>query len=901
MATYEAMMEDGQDDDLVQEVEKMETSSFDESLLDDGQDDDLIEETEKFEALRQLGGGPSEEGSLRYEAEPMFERNSQRFGVHERVVRLRPVQEGHIPTERLADALTRGLRGAVGQVLDRLHVPDRDRFYVSLGSDRLRNASNAFFVTAGEWRQDALRAKTLLENLSKMLNSDEQFEMDDSFKLSVVHARPPPRGTGKRKYTPGHQSNVRFKQMKRSVIKMPRDEQGWCAARAIVTAKALHLAGHDRHERDAWIDVRRKTTVARRQHAAQRLADEVRLAPGAWGPDGLTLVAMAPSLYDYKILVVDASRAYSVIPFGHGDIQLGLLYDDGHYDTLTDVAAFLGQKYLCPVCWKPYDNQGQHRCDRNKGAHCTSCVQEDCLEQQEAYRVRRSPALACPHCHRHFYGKGCLARHRWRIIQRKDINDTHPSVCQDRQKCPDCLAYLRGKKEIDRHRCGHGECYSCRKYVNIAEHQCYIQVKKLKEDTPRPAVAARGANAGLRTLRANDALGDDLPETVNAPRPPVHVFFDIEAMQGEDRHIPNLVVCQRIDEDRFHHWQGVGCVRAFLECLTDWCEESQQPLVVIAHNFQGYDSYPVIEKLHEMRAELSQIRNGGKVLQLKALFDSVRFIDSLSFFGMKLSKFPKTFGLTELKKGYFAHLFNKEENQEYEGDLPPVEDYLPNTMSVEEKQEFLKWHAEEKARRHAENDPFIFQKELLEYCQSDVRLLKEGCMVFMREFKEIAQFDRFELMTIASACNRFLRTHCLEEETIAVDPLWGWGGRKIKQSPAAFEWMEWEAKTSHRPIRHAQNGGEFRPLPGHRYTVDGYHEETRTVYEFDGCFWHGCPTCFPVRDETHARHLGKTMADVFRDREKKHALLRQAGYRIVSKWECEWKEERQHERIQDFL
>ena len=76
------------------------------------------------------------------------------------------------------------------QVLDQQKVPDTNRFYISIASDRLRNASNAFHLTALEWWQNGLRAQTLLDNLSKMLNSNEQFEMDDSFNLSVMHVRP---------------------------------------------------------------------------------------------------------------------------------------------------------------------------------------------------------------------------------------------------------------------------------------------------------------------------------------------------------------------------------------------------------------------------------------------------------------------------------------------------------------------------------------------------------------------------------------------------------------------------------------------------------------------------------------------------------------------------------------
>ena len=115
---------------------------FEDTLLDDGEDDALIRAADREERQAhhkiQLGGNPlaTQRGRFRFVPEPMHERRSQKFGVHERVVRLRPVQEGRlIPQQQLADALTCGLRGAVEQVLDQQKVPNTDRFYISLASD----------------------------------------------------------------------------------------------------------------------------------------------------------------------------------------------------------------------------------------------------------------------------------------------------------------------------------------------------------------------------------------------------------------------------------------------------------------------------------------------------------------------------------------------------------------------------------------------------------------------------------------------------------------------------------------------------------------------------------------------------------------------------------------------
>ena len=74
------------------------------------------------------------------------------------------------------------------------------------------------------------------------------------------------------------------------------------------------------------------------------------------------------------------------------------------------------------------------------------------------------------------------------------------------------------------------------------------------------------------------------------------------------------------------------------------------------------------------------MRKGGKVHQLT--YDNegatIPFIDSLSFFTMQLSAFPKTFGLRELKKGFFPPLFNMPDNQDYHGPIPDAANVLHN-------------------------------------------------------------------------------------------------------------------------------------------------------------------------------------------------------------------------------
>jgi hypothetical protein len=125
--------------------------------------------------------------------------------------------------------------------------------------------------------------------------------------------------------------------------------------------------------------------------------------------------------------------------------------------------------------------------------------------------------------------------------------------------------------------------------------------------------------------------------------------------------------------------------------------------IVLAHNFQGYDSYFILEYLHENGVIPEVIMRGAKVLTLSVPMFNIKFIDSLSFIPMRLADFPTTFGLDELAKGYFPHLFNRKENENYVGPLPPAPFYNPYGMSPEEKEKFMEWH------KNLKDDNYVFR------------------------------------------------------------------------------------------------------------------------------------------------------------------------------------------------
>lgn len=90
---------------------------------------------------------------------------------------------------------------------------------------------------------------------------------------------------------------------------------------------------------------------------------------------------------------------------------------------------------------------------------------------------------------------------------------------------------------------------------------------------------------------------------------------------------------------------------------------------------------------------------------------NVKVIDSFNFLPMGLAKLPECFGLTEHKKGYFPHLFNTKDNQDYIGELPAPKFYSPDSMSATSREKFLTWHKENA------KIVFNFQEEMLAYCR----------------------------------------------------------------------------------------------------------------------------------------------------------------------------------------
>ena len=152
--------------------------------------------------------------------------------------------------------------------------------------------------------------------------------------------------------------------------------------------------------------------------------------------------------------------------------------------------------------------------------------------------------------------------------------------------------------------------------------------------------------------------------------------------------------------------------------------------------------------------------------------------------------------------------------------------------------------------------------------------------------------------------------NCTEDETIASEPAYGWAGLRGNQSKEAMEWLLWLEHAKRQEysepeqefddamnvpenerayfIQHAGNGGE--KIIQYVGNVDGYCHATKTIYEYQGCYFHGCTDCFPNRTERHTTLDNRQMWEVRECTKEKVSKLRSIGFNVVEMWSCQWKD-----------
>ena len=814
-----------------------------------------------FDRWQQMGGGGAARGPLfEFTMNPIGRRRTWR-NIVERAqfhAQMRQLREP-VPADNIGHAITEALYNAMETELLKQNRPAHHFVNMAITANGFQHAYQSANFTVGEFLQRTARLDEMLSKLANKLNSNESFSPKKSFQVDVVMVSMPGPGSGHRKrHNPGRMCLERENKKKKCIISIKNQDQ-LCCARAIVTMRA-HC-----HKDKGVDELRQWDSLKKGYPVQQRLAQELHREAGVpEGPCGLQELGQFQRALgcNYQLLVMNRMHPFSLIFKGpDAPNQIQLLKAEDHFDGLTSFAAFRNRSYYCVECQRAFNSNDRdnHSC---QGRRCSACGRFDC----EDYVRGTRPTEYCNLCHCKFYGPFCKRHH---VVIKQ---------CESVKTCFNCQAQYTVVPNR-RHKCGVAKCPVCHEWVSINDHRCFIQPVKEKEEeekTEEPTEEGGGCMV--------------------APPPPLLVYADFETMQNaEGVFVPNLLCYTSNEEEDIHVLHGEDCTLRFLEELDELADvqdsDREREVIIVFHNLKGFDSVFILNELYQQqRTVTDQLTQGAKVLSFRS--GPLKFIDSLSFLPMPLASFPSTFNLTEIKKGFFPHLFNLPHHQNYEGRIPDIEFYDPDSMMPKKKQDLMNWHADQVRR----NERFNFKQELIAYCRSDVALLKAGCIKFQQEFQSQAGFNPMQsCITIASACNKYWRMHHLPKNTIAVEPLRGWRGANTNQSLKALQWLylkEHEIPkqgASADRIRHVRNGGEQTVRTAvTSYFVDGYDPLTCTVYEFHGCLYHGCPRCYPNRQAKHYATPDRTIEELYEATICKRMALLRAGYTVIEQWECEW-------------
>jgi len=488
---------------------------------------------------------------------------------------------------------------------------------------------------------------------------------------------------------------------KKSVVLVENDDE-LCFGRCLVIA----LADRDNHPQKKQIKMGRKiqTELVNKLYEDYNMPKET---------SSLNSIMEWEYHLDCSITIIDSDNfnniTYPVIDGSYTpkDFNIYVLKDGSHFHYINSksVAGFFCKDYFCSKCKKTYKCKDKHKCEFK----CNICCSSDCSGVSK--KKEENDWTACGDCWRNFPNQTCYDNHKIRetITKGKNKGKDKKSCCDCIFKCPNCKKiYDKDKFSMADHKCGDAWCKNCDCKINTMEgHSCFMMPKKIKDTS------------------------DD------------YIFFDFECSQDTGRHDMNYGIAEYLDDATPVEFMNID---QFMEWLL---VEKHKGFSVLAHNGRGYDFQLIMEYIYKKTVyKPVVVYAGSKIMILTIKELNMRFVDSLNFLTMPLAAFPKTFGIKELKKGFFPHYYNTTENYYYKGKIPPMRYFGYNSMPTKKRGEFIKWWVGKRLTNYYW-DQFA---EMKAYCISDVDILRRSCIIFKDLFQSVSNIDPFQYTTIASVC-----------------------------------------------------------------------------------------------------------------------------------------------------
>ncbi|MCY7363680.1 MAG: DNA polymerase, partial [Ignavibacteria bacterium] len=274
----------------------------------------------------------------------------------------------------------------------------------------------------------------------------------------------------------------------------------------------------------------------------------------------------------------------------------------------------------------------------------------------------------------------------------------------------------------------------------------------------------------------------------------------------------------------------------------------------------------------------------------------MKFRDTLNFISGSVSSLPRSVGLSSdlVANGDFPHRVNLPENWDKIINFPDIDQFIIEKRATEEREKFIIWHAAEKLKN---SNLLNFRYEITKYCSNDVTVLRLCVLKFRDDFISLTKVDPFAEITIASACRRYFTTFLMVSNKIGIISAHGYQPNR-RTSIEATEYFEFMNKfVADGNIEHGRNGKEIKVLS---FFLDGIDYTTNTVYEYNGCVFHGCEKCTNPMDKVPFRNI--TMAQAYEETEHKRTYLEICGFHVETMWSCEWNRLKiEDDKVREFV
>ncbi|XP_065352587.1 uncharacterized protein LOC135947637 [Cloeon dipterum] len=477
-------------------------------------------------------------------------------------------------------------------------------------------------------------------------------------------------------------------------------------------------------------------------------------------------------------------------------------------------------------------------------------------------------------------------------------------ICDARQVCKIC-GFLIDHKLLARkaHECYTKYCRRCKLYVENT-HLCFIKKNnkprnlKVRDERTLLTFADFETSAEEHKL---EATGWKVYHRVNVAcsQTTCHRCRDTEFEPGSAPcHMCGL---REIIISDFGAPTRVNVIKNFIQKMHEKSRNARDEQgkkigmmdhYIMFHNLGLFDGCFVLNEIFRTCEwqVLSVILSGRRILklQIENAYTKARmtFLDFLQFVPFPLEKMPKAFRLEKSCKGFFPHCMNKIENYGYDSvEMPDVELFAPDNMNNERRGLFLPWHADEQRRLREKNEKYNFQTEILKYCSLDVTILRMAALKFRKFFTDFDCEPFIETMTLPALVSIIYRRNFYADSSIGLLPISD--SYRSMQSKEAYKFIRYlETVLKITDLEHSGNGRE-KVIAG--APVDVYHPASKRIYQFHGCYWHGCKKCFTERANYGVGRHYETIAGRRIATEARTRHLRQLGFTVIAMKECQWK------------